>query len=129
MNRSLVGSSTADKVFKAGGILGELGTLLGTASIVYAVRRFKDQPKVSHVGMDLIRSLIIAEGLAQGLKYTTRRERPDGSGRTAFPSGHAADTFGSRRPSSVISAGAAPYLPLYSPPTWQSRGSRPIVTG
>jgi membrane-associated phospholipid phosphatase len=27
------------------------------------------------------------------LKYTTRRERPDHSGRNSFPSGHAADTF------------------------------------
>jgi len=93
VNRALVGSSTADNVFKAGELLGELGTLLGAASITYAVGRFKDEPKVSHVGMDLIRSVLIAEGLAQGLKYTTRRQRPDGSGRTAFPSGHAADTF------------------------------------
>src|SRR5256885_7723557 len=43
--------------------------------------------------MDLLRALIISEGLTQGLKYTTRRERPDPSGRTSFPSGHAADTF------------------------------------
>jgi membrane-associated phospholipid phosphatase len=27
------------------------------------------------------------------LKYTTRRERPDGSSKNSFPSGHAADTF------------------------------------
>jgi hypothetical protein len=93
VNRGLVGNDTADKVFKPGEILGELGTLLGTGAIVYATGRLKDEPKVSHVGMDLIRSVIIAEGLAQGLKYTTRRPRPDGSGRTAFPSGHAADTF------------------------------------
>jgi membrane-associated phospholipid phosphatase len=31
--------------------------------------------------------------MTQVLKYTTRRERPDLSGRTSFPSGHAADTF------------------------------------
>ena len=93
VNRALVGSSRADKVFKPGEILGELPTLLGSASIVYAVGRFKDEPKVSHVGMDLIRSLLIAEGLTQALKYTTRRERPDLSGRNSFPSGHAADTF------------------------------------
>src|SRR5256885_4675254 len=43
--------------------------------------------------MDLLRALIISEGLTQGLKYTSRRERPDHSGRTSFPSGHAADTF------------------------------------
>jgi len=93
VNRGLVGSNVADKVFKAGEILGELPTLLGSASIVYAVGRLKDQPKVSHVGMDLIQSLAMSEILTQTLKYTTRRERPDHSGRNSFPSGHAADTF------------------------------------
>ena len=93
VNHGLVGSNTADKVFKPGAILGNLGPLLGTAGVVYAVGRIDDAPRVSHVGMDLIRALVIAEGLTQGLKYTTRRERPDHSGRTSFPSGHAADTF------------------------------------
>ena len=93
VNRTLVGSRTADHVFKAGEVLGELGTLLGSASAVYAVGRLKDAPKVSHVGMDLIQSLVISEALTQTLKYTTRRERPDHSGKNSFPSGHAADTF------------------------------------
>lgn len=93
VNRKLVGNNTAENVFKAGEVLGELGTLLGSASVVYAVGRIKDQPKVSHVGMDLIQSLVISEGLTQTLKYTTRRERPDHSSRNSFPSGHAADTF------------------------------------
>ena len=93
LNRSLVGSDTAERVFKAGEVLGELGTLLGTSAGIYAFGRIKDQPRVSHVGMDLIRSLVISEGLTQTLKYTTRRERPDGSSRNSFPSGHAADTF------------------------------------
>jgi membrane-associated phospholipid phosphatase len=93
VNHTLVDSSTADRIFKPGEILGESPTLLGAASIVYAVGRLKDQPKVSHVGMDLLRSLLISEGLTQSLKYATRRERPDHSGRNSFPSGHAADTF------------------------------------
>ena len=93
VNEALVGNDTAEKIFKPGEILGELGTLLGSASVVYAVGRIKDQPKVSHVGMDLIEALAMSEALAQTLKYTTRRERPDGSGKTSFPSGHAADTF------------------------------------
>jgi membrane-associated phospholipid phosphatase len=41
----------------------------------------------------LLRSLAVSEGVTQALKYTVRRERPDGSGRNSFPSGHAADTF------------------------------------
>ena len=93
VNEALVGSDTADKIFKAGEILGELGTLLGSASIVYAVGRIKDQPKVSHLGMDLIEALAMSEAITQTLKYTVRRERPDGSSKNSFPSGHAADTF------------------------------------
>src|SRR4051812_22252395 len=93
VNEALVGNDTAEKIFKTGEILGELGTLLGSASVVYAVGRIKDQPKVSHLGMDLIEALAMSEALTQALKYTTRRERPDGSGKNSFPSGHAADTF------------------------------------
>ena len=93
VNETLVNSVTAGRVFKPGAILGQSYTLLAVASTVYAIGRGKDQPKVSHVGMDLIRALAISEGLTQALKYSTRRERPDGSGPTSFPSGHAADTF------------------------------------
>jgi len=93
VHEALVGNDTAETIFKAGEILGELGTLLGSASVVYAVGRIKDQPKVSHLGMDLIEALAMSEALTQTLKYTTRRERPDGSGKNSFPSGHAADTF------------------------------------
>jgi hypothetical protein len=61
--------------------------------VIYAVGRIKDQPKVSHLGIDLIEALAMSEALTQTLRFTTRRERPDGSGKTAFPSGHAADTL------------------------------------
>ena len=93
VNHALVGNHTAESFFKAGEILGELGTLLGSASAVYAVGRIGDKPKVSHLGMDLIEALAMSEALTQTLKYSTRRARPDGSGNNSFPSGHAADTF------------------------------------
>lgn len=93
VNHALVGNDTAENFFKAGEVLGELGTLLGSASAVYAVGRIKDEPKVSHLGMDLIEALAMSEALTQVLKYTVRRERPDGSSKNSFPSGHAADTF------------------------------------
>jgi membrane-associated phospholipid phosphatase len=91
-NDALSGT-TLNKVFAPGAIMGQSYTLLGVASAVYAVGRIKAEPKVSHMGMDLIRSLVIAELMTQGLKYTVRRERPDGSGPNSFPSGHAADTM------------------------------------
>jgi len=93
LNEFFVGNDLAEKIFKPGAIIGQLYTLLPTAVTVYVVGRAKDLPKTSHMGMDLIQSLLIAEGITQGLKYATRRERPDGSGKTSFPSGHAADTF------------------------------------
>jgi membrane-associated phospholipid phosphatase len=91
-NSDLSGA-TLNRVFAPGAILGQSYTLLGIASTIYAVGRIKDEPKVSHTGMDLIRSVAIAEFMTQGLKYTVRRERPDGSGANSFPSGHAADTM------------------------------------
>jgi membrane-associated phospholipid phosphatase len=93
LNRALVDNDFADRFFKPGEVLGELPTLLASASVVYAVGRLNDKPRVSHVGMDLIQSLGMSEALTQTLKYTTRRERPDHSGKNSFPSGHAADTF------------------------------------
>ena len=93
LNETMVNSDFAKSFFKPGAVLGELPTLLSAATLTYVVGRVKDQPKVSHVGMDLIESLAISEALTQTLKYATRRERPDGSGKTSFPSGHAADTF------------------------------------
>src|SRR6185312_10262791 len=79
--------------FKAGEPLGESPTLFGAAIVTYAVGRLKDRPKISHMGMDLIQSLVVSEAMTETLKYATRRERPDGSGKNSFPSGHAADTF------------------------------------
>jgi membrane-associated phospholipid phosphatase len=91
-NADLSGN-TLNKVFAPGAILGQSYTLLGVAGTIYTVGRVKGEPKVSHMGMDLIRSLVIAEFITESLKYTVRRERPDGSGANSFPSGHAADTM------------------------------------
>ena len=62
VNEYMVGNTTAEKFFKPGAVLGQIGTLLGTSLTVYAVGRIGDKPKVSHVGMDLIQALMVAEG-------------------------------------------------------------------
>jgi hypothetical protein len=93
VNTAMVNSDFAHNFFKPGAVLGQFPTLFGAAATVYIIGRSKDEPKVSHVGMDLIRALAISEGLTQAIKYSTQRERPDQSNKHSFPSGHAADTF------------------------------------
>jgi hypothetical protein len=59
----------------------------------YAFGRIFDKPKVSHIGMDLLRAQAISELLVEPLKFATHRQRPDGSNYQSFPSGHASATF------------------------------------
>ena len=93
LNEALVGSDTANKIFKPGAILGQSWMLLSAATTIYAVGRAGDKPRVSHMGMDLLQAVAVSEAITQSLKYTTRRERPDKSSKNSFPSGHSADTF------------------------------------
>jgi membrane-associated phospholipid phosphatase len=89
----LTASDGVKDFFKPGAVLGQSYTLFAAAGTIYVIGRAGDKPRVSHTGMDLIRALIVSEAIVETLKYTTRRERPDGSGKSSFPSGHAADTF------------------------------------
>jgi hypothetical protein len=73
--------------------LGDTPEQIGLSLATYAYGRLFDEPKVSHLGMDLIRAQIVTEGLVQALKWSTRRCRPDGSNCLGFPSGHSAQTF------------------------------------
>jgi hypothetical protein len=67
----------------------QIALSLGT----YAYGRIFDEPKVSHLGMDLLRAQAITEMLVEPLKFATQRTRPDGSNNLSFPSGHSAITF------------------------------------
>jgi hypothetical protein len=93
INHHFAGVGAADAFFKPGKYIGETATLAGASLMVYATGRLRDTPKVSHIGMDLIRALVVDEAMTQTLKYTARRERPDGSDRHSFPSGHSSATF------------------------------------
>jgi membrane-associated phospholipid phosphatase len=59
----------------------------------YAYGRIRQQPTVSHMGMDLLQAQMMSEIIVQPLKLATRRQRPDLSNRQSFPSGHASVTF------------------------------------
>ena len=59
----------------------------------YAWGRIFDEPKVSHLGMDLLRAQALSEILVEPIKFATHRQRPDGSNYQSFPSGHSSVTF------------------------------------
>jgi hypothetical protein len=93
VNRHLVDRGIVDKIYKPAKYLGQSPSLIGASLVVYAYGRVKDEPKVSHLGMDLVRAMVVNEAVIQALKYTARRERPDLSDKHSFPSGHAGTTF------------------------------------
>src|SRR5260221_4741863 len=93
-NARLMSSSHFVNVFFAPGkYLGDTPEQVAFSLTTYAVGRLRDQPKVAHLGMDLLQAQILSEILVEPLKFAVRRERPDGSNRQSFPSGHAAITF------------------------------------
>ena len=84
---------TVNASFAAGKYVGNTPEQVALSLGTYAFGRIFDQPKVSHLGMDLLQAQILTEMLVEPIKLATHRERPDGSNRMSFPSGHAAITF------------------------------------
>jgi hypothetical protein len=82
-----------DDIFAAGKYYGGTPVQIALSVGTYAFGRVFDEPKVSHLGMDLLRAQLISELLVQPLKFATHRQRPDASNFQSFPSGHAAVTF------------------------------------
>jgi hypothetical protein len=85
--------TVVNDIYKPAHIVGETPVLVGVSLLTYAYGRLMDAPKASHFGMDLVRAQLIASAMTEILKYSVRRERPDGSDNLSFPSGHAAETF------------------------------------
>lgn len=98
VNKRMADSSSG--VFVLGKWIGSTYVQVGTAVGLYAVGRYvlphteggSRTNKVSHLGFDLLRAVIVSQALTQGIKNTVRRDRPTGEC-CAFPSGHAATTF------------------------------------
>ena len=86
--------------FGPGKYIGSFYVQLGTATGLYLVGRYVVPPaagegrtnKVSHLGFDMVRALVVSQALTQGMKYAFQRDRPTGEC-CAFPSGHASAAF------------------------------------
>ena len=96
----VVGSTTANNVFKLGKWVGSAQVQVGTAVGLWVAGRYIVAPaanepqtnKLSHLGFDLIRAQILSQAIVQSMKHAVGRKRPTGEC-CAFPSGHAATAF------------------------------------
>ena len=100
VNARLVGSDAVGHFFAPGKYVGAVYTQAGTAVGLYVIGRYvlphtdgeSKTNKVSHLGFDLLRGVIVSQALTQAIKVAVRRDRPTGEC-CAFPSGHASATF------------------------------------
>jgi membrane-associated phospholipid phosphatase len=95
VNRTLLAKGWVHDAFLPGKIIGYGHTQFGVAAATYTYGRLSKSPRVTHLGVDLIRAQIVTQALTYGIKHSVRRERPDRSSGYSFPSGHASVTFAS----------------------------------
>jgi hypothetical protein len=70
-------SDAADDWWAPGKYVGGTPAQIAFSMGTYAFGRWRDQPKVAHLGMDLVQAQILTEMLVQPIKFSTHRERPD----------------------------------------------------
>jgi membrane-associated phospholipid phosphatase len=100
VTESLVNSTAARDFFVAGKWIGSAYVQGGVAVGLYVIGRYvvphgEGAPKtnrVSHLGFDLLRALIVSQALTQGIKVAVQRDRPTGEC-CSFPSGHSSAAF------------------------------------
>ena len=99
-NAHLVGSKVVGRLYAPGKYLGSFPVQVGATASLYLVGRYvlphaQGEPqtnKVSHLGFDLTRALIVSQAMTQGVKLVFRKDRPTGTC-CGMPSGHAAAAF------------------------------------
>ena len=100
LNAHLAGSDAAAKFFAPGKYIGSVGVQLGVATGLYVTGRYilphtegdAKTNKLSHLGFDMFRAIVVSQALTQGIKLAGQRDRPTGEC-CSFPSGHAATAF------------------------------------
>jgi hypothetical protein len=79
--------------FAPGKYYGDTPEQIALSIGTWALGHWLDKPKMSHLGMDLLRAQAVTTIMVEPIKFAVGRERPDASNHQSFPSGHAAITF------------------------------------
>jgi membrane-associated phospholipid phosphatase len=100
VNAHFAGSKAVGRFYAPGKYIGAFPVQAGAAATLYLAGRYlrphaQGEPqtnKVSHLGFDLMRGVIVSQSLTLGAKLAFRRDRPNGRC-CGMPSGHASATF------------------------------------
>jgi len=87
------GFNISPRLLDSGNTIGGFAFQAGLAIGTYGIGAATHNAKARAVGGDLFRAQLLSQALVQGVKYTVRRDRPDGSNSQSFPSGHSASAF------------------------------------
>ena len=87
------GGSRLGKAQELGHVLGKSWLIGGTVGTMMLVSQYKGSDSFRRLSYSLGQGFILTGGLTFGLKKAARRERPDGSDRLSFPSGHSSQAF------------------------------------
>jgi len=79
--------------FQAGNLMGSFAFQIGAGVASYSIGKAVGNNKLSLVGRDIVRAQVVSQTIAQAVKFTIQRPRPDRSNNQSFPSGHAASAF------------------------------------
>ena len=79
-------------VFRAGAGMGGTEAHAGLALGTFVAGRLSGNRELSTLGFQLIRANLMTQAITHGIKFTTHRVRPDGTG-WSFPSGHTSTSF------------------------------------
>jgi hypothetical protein len=84
---------TLNNAMSPGNTYGGFGVQVAIGAGLYTTGWFAKQGRLAQTGGDIMRAQLLSQIYVQALKFSVRRERPDGSDNQSFPSGHSASAF------------------------------------
>ena len=86
-------NGTFNTAMEPGHTYGAFSFQVAIGAGLYTTGWLAKQGRLARAGGDIMRAQLLAQAYAQALKFTVRRERPNGENDLSFPSGHSASAF------------------------------------